>query len=64
MPSDRQPRCRMLDRHRNPSTGVQLTDFGLCLRHLREAAGEWQRVISDAVAQFPDLSRILSGDDE
>lgn len=62
--SARKPRCRVLDRYRNQCQNPQLTEFGLCLRHLREAADEWQRIKDEARAMFPGLARILDHDDE
>lgn len=49
----------MTGQHRDPCPNEALTEFGLCLRHLREAAGEWQRVRDAAAAQFPSARKVL-----
>jgi hypothetical protein len=51
----RKIRCRMIGRHGNRCPNEALGEFGLCLADLRETAEEWQRVVADAVAQFPSL---------
>lgn len=55
----RKPRCRVTDRLRNPCPNEALTDLGVCMRHMREIAGEWARLVRDAADMFPGLARIL-----
>lgn len=45
--------CTKQDRHANLCLNPSLTAFGLCLRHLREAAAEWQRAVGAAIEQTP-----------
>lgn len=54
----RQPRCRLLVEQQNRCANPELA-ASLCLPHLREAAGEWERITSDAVEQFPGLKQVL-----
>lgn len=46
--SGRVTRCRVTDRLHNPCPNPSLTEFGLCMRHLKEAAEEWARVVAEA----------------
>ncbi len=60
---ERKPRCLRLvvsKGGKNPCPNEALDDYGLCLKHLREAAGHWASIVADAVGQFPALERILS----
>jgi len=62
-PIERKPRCLRLvvGKHgKNPCPNEALDDYGLCLKHLREAAEHWASIVADAVEQFPGLGRILS----
>jgi hypothetical protein len=45
---NRAPRCRLLNRLRNPCPNLAISDFGLCLRHLRDAHAEYEQVLGDA----------------
>jgi len=58
----RKIRCRVTDRLRNPCSNEALSDAGWCLKHLREAAAEWERLKQDAVAEYPQLARLFDAD--
>ena len=51
--STRMVRCRMTDRRRNPCPNPALTEYGVCMRHLHEAADEWARVIGEVTEHYP-----------
>lgn len=59
MSAPRKRRCRLLDEHGNRCANEALSDYGLCLADLREAADEWAHIVNGAVEQFPGLKRIL-----
>jgi len=46
-------RCFKPDRFKNPCPNPALTEWGLCLRHLREASDEWARVIAEVTEHRP-----------
>jgi hypothetical protein len=57
----RAKRCRMLDRRQNRCPNPQLTDFGLCIRHLGEAAAEHEAVLAEAAERLAALNPGLAG---
>jgi hypothetical protein len=44
--TDRTPRCRKLDKRRNPCPNPEVTELGLCLTHLQEAHAEYEALLS------------------
>jgi hypothetical protein len=43
------PTCRKLDKRSNRCPNPELSDVGLCFKHLREAHDEWRRILTDEV---------------
>ena len=52
-PGTRIIRCFHPDRLSNRCPNPALTDWGLCMRHLHEAADEWARVIREVTEHKP-----------
>jgi hypothetical protein len=54
----RKRRCRVLSKRGDRCTAEELTDFGLCLRHLRGCAEEWERLMVLVAVQSSDRTDI------
>lgn len=44
----RKPRCRMLDRLSARCASEPVSEYGLCLRHLRDARDEYEAICAEA----------------
>jgi hypothetical protein len=51
---ERKKRCCLVDKLGNRCSNEALSDLA-CLKHTREIADEWQRVIAETVASAPQL---------
>lgn len=55
-PAERKPRCRVLDRRRNPCSNEAIDEEGYCLHHLEAITRYWCELLAGKLRLIPSAA--------